>query len=377
MLTSSLFLASLAFADIPQVAHIIEPLELEGRELDRHSIFPVADSALESITGPYYLAAVAGYIEDDARAHGYWRGPSGESYRQELSLYRQGKWASTFITERGGWKPLLHLAYALRWDDSPNPWEYRFLGGYGTDLPDRIETRHQIGVGSFVFDGLVQGPMPPAEDLSRLLVLSRLRPEVIGERTEFKFLVGEEPSKLLLRELLRASDKYGLHRYSRREITDAQWKEICAFTHQRRLGKITHPVLREPFINDPEGLARAALRRHFLRRSFRPYVRNSVVYGHISGIPRGDAQATVRHTLLRELLYLPHPAASFLESDSVGTEGIRTDIQAVPMEYFEDVVLRSLEKDPQLLGREPIYTGTPDRSGVPCVFELLAQLSGT
>jgi hypothetical protein len=57
----------------------------------------------------------------------------------------------TYITEVGHWHVLMHLAYAIRWEDVPLPWEQRFLGDDDGILPKRIESSFKAGLGSHSF----------------------------------------------------------------------------------------------------------------------------------------------------------------------------------------------------------------------------------
>lgn len=186
----------------------------------RHVLFPVEDRSLESLMAPYWLAMLSSDIYSDAQMHGYLQGASRSHYLRELEVYGAGKWPIIFITKKDDLRPLIHLAFAHRWDDSPLPWEARFGNDNDGYLPQQVRVEERVGVGSFnwpILDRYRELRSEQNRDLWEVLKI--LRPAIIGEKTELKFLFGDKPSLLLLREIFNGVIKYGLHRNGYRRLS--------------------------------------------------------------------------------------------------------------------------------------------------------------
>lgn len=342
--------------------HIEEQFTLPGdtRTFSRHIFVPVEDERFASPESREFLSIVAGEISSDAEANGYLVGPSGGAYRRELEYLAKGYWPLTFITEVGSWHVLMHLAYAIRWEDVPLPWEQRFLGDYDGILPERIESSFKPALGSHSFPKFqhyTELNSPHNQEVLRLLSL--LRWEIIGERVEFKFLVGREPSLIFLRELLHATSEYGLHKYSGRKLDEEAIKEL-----QRALATFPHtPYIRSLARNlhSPHSRVMEDFFYEFLTEpSLQPFVATSGVYGHISDKPVGPLWESPRFRYFERRLNLPPSLYSFIEGVGMGRLGIRTDIEAVTTSYFEDIVLRSLDSAPSLKSRPATYLDRKD-----------------
>ncbi len=94
--------------------------------------------------------------------------------------------------------------------------------------------------------------------------------------------------------------------------------------------------------------------------SLQPFVATSGVYGHISDEPVGPLWESPRFRYLERRLNLSPSLYSFIEGFGMGRVGIRTDIEAVPTSYFEDIVLRSLDSCPSLRCKPATYLERKD-----------------
>jgi len=337
--------------------HIEEQFTLPGdpRTFSRHVFIPVEDERFASPESRELLAILAGEIGDDAREKGYLEGPSGVAYRRELEYLAKGYWPLAYITEVGSWHVLMHLAYAIRWEDVPLPWEQRFLGDDDGILPEKIKSSFKPGIGSHSFPKFQHyTELNSPHNREILLLLSLLRWELVGERVEFKFLVGREPSLIFLRELLHATSEYGLHKYSGRKPDENATKEL-----EKAIGTFPHtPYIRgiARTLHSPHSQVMEDFFYQFLTDpSLQPFVATSGVYGHISDEPLGSLQESPRFRYLERRLNLPPSLYSFIEGYGVGRVGIRTDIPAVTTAYFEDHVLTSLDRCASLQCRLATY----------------------
>ena len=361
-----------AHSIVPTI-HYQKKFTIKGdkRSFVRHVLIPTEREGDASLEATYLLHALAGAISDDASARGYLKGYSRTAYFKELEDYKSGKWPCTYITLDGDWRPLLHLAFAQRWDDSPLPWEDRFLGDDDGLLPEKIETKVELEMGGFRFPRFQEFPELNEEpNLSLLRVLALLRPEIARERTEMKFLMGDEPSLVFLRELFDATAEYGIHRHSYRRPSPAGWEKyeaaLIQFRHREELVR----MLASPLSADRSERIKEFLAQHFFDQEFQPYIKNSSVYGHISGIPTGPRDMTARLLWFETNLRLPPSLYSFLEGappgQKPGQKLVRTDIKAVSTEYFEQIVLTSLKDIPSLKERPAEYSSEPPLGNFPC-----------
>lgn len=353
--------SSLALDHMP-TRHIEEQFTLPGdpRTFSRHIFIPVEDERFASPESRELLAILAGEISDDARKNGYLQGPSGVAYRRELEYLAKGYWPLAYITEVGSWHVLMHLAYAIRWEDVPLPWEQRFLGDSDGILPERIDASFKAAIGSHSFPKFQHyTELNSNHNREVLRLLSLLRWELVGERVEFKFLVGREPSLVFLRELLHATSEYGLHKYSGRrpdaKATEELEKALATFPHTPYIRAIARTL------HSPHSKVMEDFFYQFLTDpSLQPFVATSGVYGHISDEPVGPLQESPRFRYLERRLNLPPSLYSFIEGPGMGTVGIRTDIEAVTTAYFEDQVLTSLDNCPSLQCRKATYLDRQD-----------------
>ncbi len=345
------------------VAHYKEDFFFASKpeeRFERHVIWPTRNVQEDSILGPYYLAAIGGQILDDAQGNGYLSGPSRAHYHKEVEEYRSGKWPCTFITRPGSFTAEMHFAFAHRWNEAPLPWETRFLGDDDGILPKKMESPESVALGGpFPFPAVTDSPEFNAPANRRmLLTLGLHRPAIVGERTELKFLFGAHPSLPLLRELFHASTQYGLHRYSFREPTKAAWEKYAAAVNEFSLREKLHKALnQESSVANPaiSPTLKVYLEQHFFDRALQPHVLNSTLYAHVSGAPLGSSQLSAREIFFGQKLNAPDPVYSFLESGSVGTAGIRTDIHKATITYFESLVLRSLDNLESLKIHQAVY----------------------
>ncbi len=360
--------------------HIEQQFRIPGdpRTFSRHTFMPVEDERWASPESRELLAIVAGEIRREADELGYTKGPSGAAYVRELELLAKGHWPLTYITVAGDWQVLMHMAFAIRWDDSPLPWEARFLGDDTRILPEQIVSEFKVGIGSHEFPMFQHyTELSSSQNQDRLRLLSLLRYEMVGERTEFKFLSGREPTLLFLRELLHATSEFGLHKYSGRKpdekVLETFKKALATFPVDMRTVKAIAQGLDSPhsevmtkflvkFLTDP---------------SLQTYVANSGVYGHMSSEHQGEELVSARATLFQRRLKLPTSLYSFLEGAGIGpgkgTKLIVTDITAVPTAYFETIVLRSLDDVASLKNRPATYLDPEDwvPGSIGCATHLL------
>ncbi len=336
------------------VGHIREPFTLSnepGVLYERHYIWPARGDFEFASDGYIYLNALADQLYQDAHTKGYMAGPSRWYYSKELAQYRSGQWPILFITKAGSTHALRHFCFANRLDDSPLPWEDRFLGDNDGILPQTIAGREEVVIGaSFPFRP--HPLLPEASDPANRELLDYLgyfRPTLAGERTELKFLLGDSPA--LFRELLRGALKFQPHRWSGRPTTESGWKKVADGVKHFGLREKALPWIRRMHLTRDANAVADAL----FHPELQPYIQNSSVYCHVSGMPVGAAQETGLSRIFQTKLQLNWPVYSFLESASIGTPGIRTDIYEMTLGYFETQVARSLDNAPNLSGVEAVY----------------------
>lgn len=344
------------------VRHFEEQFRLPGdpRTFTRHVLIPVEREYADSIATREILAYLGGQIWDEAEAAGYTKGPSGPAYRRELELLSKGYWPVTYISEAGNLRSLMHMAFAIRWDDSPLPWEARFLGDNDGILPERIEATFKVAVGGHEFPKFQHyTELNSRQNQDQLRLLSLLRYEIVGERTEFKFMGGPEPSLVFLRELLHATSEYALHKYSRR-TPDAE--TLAAFKRAHEKAPVNEQTVRmiARSLSSPHSQVIEDFLVKFLSEPLQPYVANSGVYGHMSDKPQGNLQHNPRASFFERRLQLPPSLYSFLEGPGIGELGVRTDITGTTTAYFETHVLRSLDTIPSLMSRPAVYLDRKD-----------------
>lgn len=343
------------------VQHIEEQFTLPGdhRIFSRHILIPVdwEHDSPESLT---LLAATAGEIADEARENGWDKGASGLAYRRELAIYRSGRWPNIYITEANSWQVLMHMAFAIRWDDTPLPWEARFCGDNDGHLPERIDCVPKPAIGGYQFPRFFHYDRLNSRDNQEVLrLLAMMMWEIVGERTELKFLSGREPSLLFLREMMTGAAEYGLYKYSRRTPNADALAEFTKAVQQFPFdpGAVRF-VARSLSIPDGE-MFQEFFPQLLTDPTFQPYIANSGVYAHISDTYRTASMETDRWRSLSHALDLPQSLFSFLEGFGISERGreelVQTDIQGVTTSYFETQVTRALERNKALQRRRAVY----------------------
>lgn len=295
------------------------------------------------------LASNAVQLEAIARLNGYWQGKSGEHYEREMASYRAGEWAAAFITRQGETELLMHLAIALRKDNSPLPWQARFEDDRVHVIPPQPVPIHPVSIGNGGFARFfVYRELNEPDNRGTLELLELLGLHLTGEKAEYKFQDGLEPSLVFLRELLDAVDRYQLYKHSRIKPTGEERQllkeRLSGYPVMPGLVRSLAYSLRTPH----RELLADFFEHHLANPDAEPYIINSGYYAQVSDRPKGRHMLSPRARYFSHKLNMPKPMFDFLESPQSGTLGIRTGISASPPGYFEHVVLTSLKDDESL-----------------------------
>ncbi len=290
--------------------------------------------------GDKELKLAAAAVRAEAVREGYLNERTRASYERELLLLEEGRWPLVYITAKGSDRILIQLAYAIRWDDEPLPFEHRFFGQIPTFL-DPVPSRHELVSGNLM-PRFIRYPhlnMPP--NFEYLQELLKKRPVVTGEKAEIKFLTGEDSNPVRFLPVIHLfSTDFELAKYSRRATTPED------FTRTQQWLERNHISVPEPPFPVFESYADYPTQRDerfskYLHTGlFSPvrqhYVLNEKIFIHVSGIPsRHRARQTARGKFMRALGIPETPWMSFTETEKFGTEGVFTEIFEMSYAHFD------------------------------------------